>query len=100
MVIESVWPGHRNADARVCISEQFSGGGVPLHELRIWTIWRGQHTAFVVDVTDICDVLELEAPQVSTDSWARMWGTLPSCSDGQERQLVALGAPELVAGHW
>jgi hypothetical protein len=100
MVIESVWPGPLNADARVALSEMFSGGSSPLHELNIWATWRGQHTAYIVPITDICGVLDLDAPQMSTDSWARMWGTLPGCSDGHERQLVALGAPELVAGKW
>lgn len=99
MVIESVWFGDGNQDVRICMAEQFSGGDGPLHELWIWTMWRGRHTAFLVPVDEICDVLDLEAPQISTDQYARMWGTMPCLADGGERALVALGST-LVAGAW
>lgn len=98
MALESRWPDQ--PDVRECMSEQFSGGDDPIHELWIHTIWRGRHAAFIVPITDIADVLDLEDPQLSTDSWARMWGTMPQISDGHERELVALGATELVAGVW
>lgn len=97
LAIESGWP---DTEVRDCLWEMFTGGDSELFETWIFTMWRGRHSALIVPIAEIADVLDLGEPQRSTDRWARMWGTLPNLTDNHERQMVAYGATEIVSGLW
>jgi hypothetical protein len=63
------------------------------HGLWVATVERGLHDATIVPLDLIAGQLELPAPELFPDGWARSWHDYPWLADEQGLQFIAHGLP-------
>lgn len=73
--------------------DRLGGNLEPAHELRVMSPERGWVDALIGPVAEICELVDLPAPESFPDGWARSWRTFPWLEDAQALEMVAVGLP-------